>query len=331
MLKVTRRKGSALYQITGTLQGVRVRQSTGTDNEEQAHKIRVAIERDILNKKKLGEHTFADAILSYIENGGDDRFIFKVNEVLGRLRLDEVDQAAINKGARDAYPGYKRGKRGKLRPHSAATIKRQFLVPVAAVLHHAHETDMMSNYVRVKMPEPKRPAPRWANQKWFEKFMEATEQEADLQAIVVFLMGTGCRISEALNLRPADVDLAAGEAYVRTTKNGEPRMAKLPRFVVDAIRDFMEDEDRVFPFASRFTVNNAIRRACKRAGIEYLSTHKVGSHTFATQLARLAGMDAKALTATGRWKDPKSTYHYTHYLATEQAEKAEVLGDLLKK
>lgn len=328
MLKVTRRTGSPLWQITGTVQGVRVRQSAGTDDWEAAQKIRLRIEHDILYGKALGVKTVADAILSYMENGGDDRFLFKVNEALGAAPLDGLTQGAIDKAAREAYPGYKRGKNGKTRPHSPATIKRQFYIPLAAVLHYAHESGMMPNYMRVRMPKTSRPAPKWANESWFKAFLAVADD--DLRSIIIFLMGTGCRISEALNLRPSDIDLEAGEAYVRTTKNGEPRMAALPGFVIDELKDRMDGET-VFPFRNRFAVNGALERTCKKAGIEYLSTHKVGSHTFATQLARLAGMDAKALTATGRWKDPKSTYHYTHYLKKEQADKADSLKKLLGK
>lgn len=328
MLKVTRREGSPCWQITGTLRGVRVRQSTGTDDRQAAEKIRLRLEQGILYQKALDIRTVADAILAYIENGGDDRFLFKINETLGETPLSDLTQGMIDKASREAYPGYKRGENGQRRPHSAATIKRQFYIPLAAVLHYAHESGMMPHYMRLRMPRAPRPAPKWANEAWFSAFLAVADD--DLRAITIFLMGTGCRISEALNLRPADIDLAAGEAYVRTTKNGEPRIAALPDFVCQEISRYMDGE-KVFPFKNRFAVNGALERACKKAGIEYLSTHKVGSHTFATQLARLAGMDAKALTATGRWKDPKSTYHYTHYLKKEQAQKADSLKKLLGK
>ena len=108
-------------------------------------------------------------------------------------------------------------------------------------------------------------------------------------------------------------------------------MVYLSPVVVEAIRPYVEeDKETVFyMYSSRFNVNNELKRTCEKAGIEYLSTHKVGSHTFATNLALYANMDAKALTETGRWKDPKSTHHYTHYIRREQARKADALTQIL--
>lgn len=277
-----------------------------------------------------GYKTVSDAIVEYIENGGDGAFLGRVNEALGLIRLDEINQATIDQAARDAYPGYKRGKNGKPRIHSKATIKRQFYTPLASVLHHAHNIGWMP-YIRVMMPKTERPAPKWADENWFESlFAHASD---DLKRIVIFLTGTGCRISEVLNLAPGDVNAKAQEAYVRTTKNGEPRMVHLPEFVLEQIKPLLEDNrDRVFyMYNSRHNVNADLERTAKKAKIEYLTTHKVGSHTYATSLARLAGMDAKALSATGRWKDPKSTYFYTHYLKSEQSRKADSLKVLFKK
>lgn len=104
----------------------------------------------------------------------------------------------------------------------------------------------------------------------------------------------------------------------------------LPDFVLNEIKDLVnDDKEKLFPYKNRWEVNSSIKRVCDKAGIEYLSTHHVGSHTFATNLARMAGMDAKALTATGRWKDMKSTYHYTHYLKRQESTKADILNNLI--
>ncbi len=282
--------------------------------------------RGLLDKKQTGVKTVAHAIEQYMDNGGEDRYLKQILQQLGKLPLTSINQEVIDKAARAAYPGYQRQKGGKVYKHSKSTIKRQFYVPLAAILHYAHDLDWMP-YIRIKMPKTKRPAPKWANKEWFSKFN--AEAEDELKAIVAFLAGTGSRISEALNLRPADVNLNTQEAYLRTTKNGDPRMAYLPDFVIEAIKPYM-DREKVFSFIDRHAVNKRLKKTAERAGIEYLSSHKVGSHTFATNLAKYRGMDAKALTATGRWKDPKSTYHYTHYLSQEQAKNADSLGELFK-
>jgi integrase len=327
-LKPSKRKDSPYYQITGSIKGYgRVRESTGLTKLADAKIFAASLERQIRDALKSGEtRTFSDAIIAYVQHTGNRKYLNKINDIMGKTPLEEIGQDVIDRAAREAYPGYRRGKKGKLRVHSKATIRRQFYVPVAYVLHHAHDLKWIP-YIRVKMPKVTRPPPQWATKAWFSKLFEHSTER--LKAICIFLAGTGCRISEALNLEPRDINILRCTAMVKTTKNGDPREVYLPAFVIEAITPFLESS-KVFPYKDRFEVNADLERTCAKAGIEYLSTHKVGSHTFATNLAQMKGMDAKALTLTGRWKDPKSTYHYTHYLKREESEKADVLEDLFK-
>ena len=325
-LKITKRNGSPYWQITGSLAGERVRESTGTTDRHQAELIRLDIERTILTKRKrVGDYLLADAILAYLDKGGDDRFLSAINEHLGRTKLTAIDQELIDRTAREIYGTYKHGK--KIKSYSKATLVRQFYTPLAAVLHYAADLGWMP-YIRIKKPKAARPPPKWANEKWFKQFFAHAHQ--DIAAVVTFLAGTGCRISEVLLADWGDTNLDEGWTYVRTTKNGEPRMVYLPPFVIKAMRPYEADSGRIFSmYASRFSVNQAIERVCEKAKIEYLSTHKVGSHTYATNLSLYAGMDAKALTETGRWKDPKSTHFYTHFVTREVAKKADTLSRLV--
>ena len=325
-LKITKRNGSPYWQITGSLCGERVRESTGTADKREAELKRLELEQAILSKRKrTADYTLADAILSYIENGGETKFLGPINEHLGRYRLSEINQEIIDRAAREAFSTFKHGK--KTKSYKKSTVVRQFYTPLAAVLHYASDMGWVP-YFRIKKPKAERPPPQWANEKWFAKFFEHAHQ--DIAAVVTFLAGTGCRISEVLLADWRDTNLKDGWTYVRTTKNGEPRLVYLPPFVVERLRPYEKDSGRIFSmYASRFSVNQAIERVCAKAGIEYLSSHKVGSHTYATNLSIYAGMDAKGLTATGRWKDPKSTHFYTHFVGREMAKKADALAQIL--
>lgn len=328
-LRLTKRENSPYWQITGTHCGVRVRESTQTDDRKLADNMRVEREHDIQRARLFdSEKTVSHAIVEYIENGGENKYLHLINEHLGTILLSEINQQAIDRAAREAYGNYKKGPKGELRKYGKATVRRHFYTPLASVLHYAHDLGWMP-YLRLRMPKVERPPPQWADKKWFKKFFAHARPE--LAAITTFLAGTGCRISETLSLRSEDVDLDERWAYVRTTKNKEPRMVYMSETVANAIRPYVEkDESRVFyMYSSRHNVNDELQRTCKKAGITYLSTHKVGSHTFATNLALYANMDSKALTETGRWKDPKSTHHYTHYVMREQARKADALTQIL--
>jgi hypothetical protein len=70
--------------------------------------------------------TFAQAALSYLENGGNKRFLDKVLDHLGTMPLAKIDLDAIEHGGRRVYPNA-----------SDATRNRQFFTAVSAVLRHA--------------------------------------------------------------------------------------------------------------------------------------------------------------------------------------------------
>lgn len=348
-LRVRKRRDSPYYHAEGTVPGYgRVRESTGTSKLAEAREYAAELEARLRTEAKQGqprkkaERTVADAIVEYVENTGRTQHLNRINEVLGRVPLSQINQETIDRAARKALADYKRGKKGVVRRYKPASVRRLFYAPLATVLHYAHDLGWMP-YIRVKMPKAVRPPPRWADKQWFAEFFKVAD--ADLRALVLFLAGTGCRVSEALNLRRRDVDLATGTAYVRTTKNGDPREVYLPPFVAEAIQPYVNSKEpgkkgrMVIPafdcpvfgvFKTRHSVNDALARAAKKAGIEYLSSHKVGSHTFATNLARFAGMDSRALTETGRWKDPKSAAHYTHFVKREAAQKADHLKALFE-
>ena len=80
-LRLVRRPKSPNWIIRGTLRGIRVEESTGTDNKKVAQEIRAKREAEILAQSVYGRRataTFAEAALSYLENGGNKRFLDKV-------------------------------------------------------------------------------------------------------------------------------------------------------------------------------------------------------------------------------------------------------------
>lgn len=66
---------------------------------------------------------------------------------------------------------------------------------------------------------------------------------ATYEALFGLLAGTGLRISEAVNLTQADVDLHAGLLTVRQTKFGKSRYVLLHPTVRDALRDYCQRRD----------------------------------------------------------------------------------------
>jgi hypothetical protein len=100
-LRLVHRPKSPYWIIRGTLRGSRVEESTGTDNKKVAEEIRAKREAEILAQSTYGRRataTFAEAALSYLENGGNKRFLDKVIWYFGTTPLAKIDQDAIDRG-----------------------------------------------------------------------------------------------------------------------------------------------------------------------------------------------------------------------------------------
>jgi hypothetical protein len=106
-LKLVRRPKSPYWVIRGTLRGIRVEESTGTDQKHAAEEIRAKRESEILAESIYGRRataTFAHAAVSYLESGGDRRFVEPIIQHFGTTLLAQIGQDAIDRGARKLYP-----------------------------------------------------------------------------------------------------------------------------------------------------------------------------------------------------------------------------------
>ncbi len=113
-----------------------------------------------------------------------------------------------------------------------------------------------------------------------------------------------------------DVDLERTQVLLRETMNGTSRVADLAAPVsiaLQAIRSSMPaPAARVFGYAARWSVNQAIERTCKRAQAPYMSSHRIGRHAFAARLLR-DGHSLKLVQEAGSWKAALMVSdHYGH-------------------
>src|SRR5260370_19114995 len=99
-LKIVRRPKSPHWIIRGTLRGIRLEESTGTDDKKTTEEIRAKREAQILAESVYGRRatiTFASAALSYLENGGSKRFLYPVINHSGTTPHVPIDQAATHR------------------------------------------------------------------------------------------------------------------------------------------------------------------------------------------------------------------------------------------
>jgi integrase len=235
MLKLVRRPKSPYWYVRGTLRRVRVEESTGIDDKKAAEEIRAKREAEILAESVYGRRatvTFAEAALSYIECGGSRRFANPVIEHFGTTPLVRVDQDAIERGARKAFPHA-----------SDATRDRQFFTPSSAIMRHAAKRGWCAPLL-LQRPSPSAERVRYLTPDEADRLIAASS--ARLGPLIVFLLYTGARVGEALWLDWRDVDLAPAHVTFARTKNGEARGVPLHQRLVAVLANLGHREGEVF-------------------------------------------------------------------------------------
>lgn len=309
------------WYIRGTVRGEDFFETTGTDNRGAAEAILIKRQSQILDRSIFGPSatvTFAEAALSYIEEGGEKRFIGRFDERankwtllighFGTTPIASIGQAEVDSAAARICP-----------TAGPATRKRQIYVPVCAVLNHAAKKKWASRPAIVH-PRVKQLPAQWAKPEWVAKLLPCCAPH--LRRFVVISVYAGARLSEVLRLDwERDIDLGRRTIAFQRTKNGKLRTVPIADAVLIELARVPEAErrGRLFHWSDKCHVYGPLRTACKRAGIEYLSPHKFGRHTFATWLRIYAKRDLRGLMEDGGWESVQSVQRYAHTVAGETA------------
>jgi integrase len=324
------RKQTHSWEIRGTYLGVRVERSTGASKRSVAlaelRKLERAIETGSYPPARAsqGEPTFLSAAVSYMQQGGERRYMGPLVSHFGETPLSAIDQDAIDQAGLALRPTV-----------TGATRNRVIYTPVQAVLRHAG--------VKLAIRRPK-----GAKGKIRTDFLSledasaiAAAAHADLRPLLDFLLYTGCRLGEALALTWDDMRLEEGLAWVKTSKNGDPRTVLLRKDLRASLAP-LRGTGRVFKFHQgghlKWLLRRATLKACGIAAPErrpdgyetpphrlrWVNFHTY-CHTWASWMRRYGGADVQGLVATGRWRDARVAGRYAHVVAREEWARVEKL------
>lgn len=307
---------TSFYRVRGTYLGVYLDRSTETADARAARRLMSGwakqIERGEIRGQ--GELTFDQAVVSYLQAGGDSRFLQPIVAAVGLHKLArEMDQAAVDALASDLYP-----------EGSPATRNRQVYTPVLAVLRHAK--------IPHAIDRPKGASGNqrhiWLEQSEFEKVhAEAQRRNPEIALLMLLIFFTGLRLGEALSAQREKIDLGKEALFVGKTKNGQPRSVYLPPVLVAALSAELARgaAGPLFPTlptlrqrgGSRFY--GPVYAIYEAAGVDPQGApFHVGRHSFGRAMRR-AGAD---LVATGIWRSRQAADVYKHADQNEEARKA---------
>ena len=288
------------YQIAGTdpRTGQPVRVGTRTRDKKVAED-RLTLEldkrRDLALNGQRPQHTFAAAVVEYGAKGGEARYLEPLVRHFGKRKLGEIKDTDLSEFAAIQFPGAK-----------ASTLVRQVYGPMQWVWNAAVRAQMCQPREFAK-PEIKREPVKYArSDEWLFAVLRACT-ELRQRCALLFMSFSGSRASEVVNIRVCDYSAGKAEIIIRT-KGGKERVVPLSPLVNEALQCLLalepdrHPEAKLMGYASRYSLNRILKRACKRAGVEHLSPHKAGRHTFAARLLR-DGASLKELQEAGGWDD----------------------------
>lgn len=283
MLKRYQRKTGGNWYLRGTVAGHSIHESTGTSERRIAEAIRIRREAELLERRAYGPKatvTFAEAALTYLESGGEGRFLTQILRHFGPdTLLAQIDNATVNRAALAIYPDAR-----------GATINRQLITPISAIINMAAKNDLCSpRHFKRRADDRKRL--RWLTPEEAERLIAAAPPH--LLAPLGLLLGGGCRTGEALALDVSTFYPNTGEAYLPDTKNGHPRMIRLPTRALDMVlsQDIPDvgpicRTPKGMPYVIRENgggqIAGAFRKACEAADLGPEVTPHVLRHTWAT-------------------------------------------------
>ena len=144
----------------------------------------------------------------------------------------------------------------------------------------------------VKIPKKAKRLPSVLTPKEVKELLSHTPKGRS-RLLLQFIYATGCRVSEAVNMRNEDVDLEQGTARIRAGKGDKDRIVVLSQKWIPRAKRYVQKKKKASPFLfskknstplSTDTVERIVREAARKAGIPKRVTPHTLRHSFATHL-----------------------------------------------
>lgn len=310
-----KRTDSKFWWISWTdAQGVRQRESAGTENKREAEAIERRRQLEAFEQKRFGvepDRLFEDLMDIYVDRAGvkdEERVLYATAQLLKGFKgavLNTLSRKDIAEyiATRKAQPG---------------TIRRELGLFRAAINWAKHDLEWnIPNPVYLPpKPEPKL---RWLTHAEYQSLLAAAGESRNpqLRRFIRLAVSTGMRKTELERLRIEQVDLNAKMIYFTPdqVKSGRFEGVPISGPAQEELTALIGDrkEGLVFDYRGGGSVRKAFESAVKRAGLKGVTIHTL-RHTFASWLVQ-KGVPLKVVQELMRHRDITSTLIYAHVTA----------------
>lgn len=291
--------------------------STGASTEAGARDWIQAEEQRQIRCYLLGEDaalTFNDAVLLYPAKPKEAGYLARILPHLGTTLLRNITGTLVRSLGPIVYPG-----------DSTDTWRRQIIAPVSAVINHAHDAHGVCAPIRIKgfttqqridqdaargkQSRKPRPAGSWG-------WIDAVSPHCNpyVAAGLEMMFETGIRISQLVAIAPEHLDLFGKRVLIIAQKGHPEQWIEISQEMMVTLANLpprrpthritgMKGAPRVFGYGNRTGFTSALRSACKKAGVPYLTPHEAGRRGYYTELRVRQGLDPVNVAKAGRWSN----------------------------
>ena len=153
-----------------------------------------------------------------------------------------------------------------------------------------------------------------------KKLFEAIENERH-KLMIKFMYSSGLRVSELVNLKYGDLDIAQGYGYVRKGKGNKDRLFIIADCLKQELTKLNSDNYLFLAANGQYsvrTIQEILKNASKKAGIKHVHPHML-RHSFATHLIENGYAVSQIQSLLGH-ASPETSMIYVHMAAKKMID-----------
>ncbi|MBX4196701.1 tyrosine-type recombinase/integrase [Candidatus Pacearchaeota archaeon] len=205
------------------------------------------------------------------------------------------------------------------------TKSKNTIMLAAASLKFFYGEILGKEFAKIKMPKKDRKLPEVLNKEEVKSLIEAAETIKS-RFIISMLYSAGLRVSELVNLKVGDINLADKTGWVRKGKGSKDRLFMISEGLAQDLTDYLQHKGVGYaylfskdkPLTTR-NIQKIISLTKTKAGLSKKVTPHTLRHSFATHLLE-QGTDIRIIQAMLGHASLNTTQVYTH-VSSDQIKK----------